>query len=432
MDYRPISILPTVAKLCERVRCGQLMEYLSSCNVLCSQQYGFRPGLSTETAMLDAVTYATENMDRGMITSLVTADTSKAFESVEHGRLLEKLGWYGVDSDWFEAWLGGRTQSLRGGTSITDVTHGVVQGSILGPVLFLIFTNDLTEHIPHGRVIMYADDTQFLDTDMPRNVNELKARIEENLAIASDWFTQNSLKINPLKTEMVLIKSRRTSIDPQFSVAFGNTTMKPSPSVKILGVTVDSCLSWEPHISGIVRCCYGLLIMLARTRHRLSTETKRLLIEALVLPHIRYCLSVWGSCTATQRHRVQKALNFGARIVGNVGYRDRVSPILRELGWLRVDDLIREHDVVMMRNLIMADRAPEMLRERIAHRSDVSSRTTRATSDDLLHLPRARTEFCCRSFLCRATGTWNGVPSEIRESATRAFKTALKAHLSKK
>lgn len=279
---------------------------------------------------------------------------------------------------------------------------------------------------------MYADDAQFLDADMPLNILDLKVRVEKNLEIANNWFTQNSLKINPLKTEMVIIKSRRLTTDPHFTVTFGNSSIKPSHSVKILGVTVDSHLSWEPHISVIVRRCYGLLIGLARMRYRLPTETKRLLVEALVFPHVRYCLAVWGGCTATQKRRVQKALNFGARIVHNIGYRERVTPVLRELKWLRVDDMVCERDVMLLRNILTADPAPEMLRECIVRRSDVSSRSTRASTDELLQLPRVRTEFSRRSFLSRAAGAWNGLPSEVRAAAADSnttFKSVLSSYL---
>ena len=152
---------------------------------MCDEQYGFRPGQSTEAALLDAVTYTVNNIDSGRMTSLITADTSKAFDSVEHGRLLEKLGWYGIDQRWFRAWLSGRTQTVRGGSpQALPVSHGVIQGSILGPVLFTLLTNDLPQHIPYGRLVMYADDAQFLDSDLPHNHQDLKNRIEATLAVA--------------------------------------------------------------------------------------------------------------------------------------------------------------------------------------------------------------------------------------------------------
>ena len=246
-NYRPISVIPVVAKLCERVVCTQLMEYLTSHSVLCPQQYGFRPGQSTEAALLDAVTFATDNIDRGMMTSLVTADTSKAFDSDEHGRLLDKMEWYGVRRDWFSAWLRGRAQTVRGGSCVLEVTHGVVQGSILGPVLFLIFTNDLPQHIPHGRVVMYADDTQFLDAEFPTNLQVLKARIESSLQTSMRWFTQNRLKVNPTKTEMTILRSRRQNID---------VVICPSFSVMLKFFPSTASRSW---VSSSINTCHGIV-----------------------------------------------------------------------------------------------------------------------------------------------------------------------------
>lgn len=280
---------------------------------------------------------------------------------------------------------------------------------------------------------MYADDAQFLDAALPQNMSDLQNRVEQNLAIALDWFSQNSLKINPIKTEMILIKSRRLATNAHFSITFDGKRIKPAQSVRILGVIVDSCLSWEPHISSVVRRCYGILIGLARMRYRLPPETKRLLIEALIFPHVRYCLSVWGSCTAAQRYRVQKAVNFAARIVSGAGYGDRMTPVLRDLKWLKVEDMICKQDVLLMRELLTATRAPELLRNEVVRRSDVSGRVTRASSDALqLQIPRVRTEFTRRCFRSRACGAWNHLPSNVRASATsstRVFKSALDSYL---
>ena len=199
-------------------------------------------GITVETALLDAVSFATDQIDKGMVTSLVTADTSKAFDSVEHGRLLDKLGWYGIHPEWFSAWLCDRTQTVRGGTEVQHVTHGVVQGSILGPVLFLLATNDLPQHVPFGKIVMYADDNQFLDSDLAANIHTLKARVEASLSVALKWFTQNRLKINPSKTEFLILRSRRQKIDSDLSLAFGDYISSPSRTVKVLGVVIDSHL----------------------------------------------------------------------------------------------------------------------------------------------------------------------------------------------
>ena len=150
-----------------------------------------------------------------------------------------------------------------------------VQGSILGPVLFLLFTNDLTQHLPGTKIIMYADDTQFFDFDSPKNTDELKARVENTLSTALLWFTQNRLKINPNKTEMVIFQSKRIRDNPNFSISFDTETIYPSKSAKLLGVFLDCHLSWHDHISFVVRKCYSILVRLARTHRRFPKCTKK-------------------------------------------------------------------------------------------------------------------------------------------------------------
>ena len=358
--------------------------------------------MSTGAAMLDAVTYVTDNIDKG----LVTADTSKAFDSVEHARLLDKLGWHGIRPDWFADWLRGRNQSI-GSSQPVSVTHGIVQGSILGPVLFLLFTNDLTQHLSQGKVVMYADDVQFLDADAPTNILAHKNRVESTLSVAMQWFTQNRLKMNSSKTEMIILKSRRQNSNASFSVRFGSDTISPSLGVKVLGVTIDPHLIWDAHVTSIVQRCNMILVGLARMRSRVPKDTKRMLIEAMVFPHIRYCVSVWGGCCMSQKKRIQKVINFGARVVSGLGRREHVSPVLSELGWKSVDDLVRVSDLAVVHRLLTSHDAPEILRDKLVLRSDESARSTRATERGQLQLPRVRTEFARRGFLFRASKHWN-------------------------
>ena len=271
----------------------------------------------------------------------------------------------------------------------------------------MLFTNDLAQHLSNVKLVMYADDVQILDAGTPSNVLAIKNRIESDLSVLVQWFTQNRLKINPSKTEMTILKSSRQKTNTSFSIHFGGDAVSPSPSVKVLGITIDSHLTWDSHVASVVQRCNMILVSLARMRNRLPTETKRLLIEALVFPHIKYCISVWGACCIAQKKRIQKVLNFGARVVSGLSRRDHVTPVLNELGWKCVDDLIRDSDVAVVSRLLTSDSAPQILRSKLVLSSDESARTTRATERGQLRLPRVRTEFGRRGFLFRACQHWN-------------------------
>ena len=408
-NYRPISILPVVAKLAERVVCSQLMHYLSSHHVLCPQQYGFRPGLSTEAALLDTVTYATENLDRGAVTSLITADTSKAFDSVEHGRLLDKLGWYGIETGWLADWLRNRTQTVLGKSESRAITHGVVQGSILGPVLFLLYTNDIVSYMTDAKIVAYADDLQFLDSDTPDNIQSLLARLEHTLSLAHEWFVQNRLQINPDKTEMLFIRSQRKNIDTNFRLQFGDSHVSPSQNVRVLGVSIDAFLTWESHITTVIQKCNIIIISIGRMRNKIPYCTRRLLIEALVIPHIRYCATVWGGCNKTQKRRLQKVLNFAVRIVFGLRKFEHISDSRNQFTWGKLEDIIETQDLSVVKRTLTNPNASKYLREKLVSRADVSSRHTRATTEGMLQLPKVRTEIAKRSFYCRAAAAWNRI-----------------------
>ena len=359
-NYRPISILPVVAKLAERVVCNQLMNYLSTHHVLCPEQYGFRPGLSTEAALLDTVTYATENIDRGAVTSLITADTSKAFDSVEHGRLLDKLGWYGIESRWFAGWLRDRSQTVLAQSETRSITHGVVQGSILGPVLFLLYTNDITSYLCDTKIVAYADDLQLLDFDTPDNIQSLHSRLERTLSRTHEWFLQNRLKINPEKTEMVFIKSQRKNMDDRnIQLSFGDSFVSASQSVRVLGVNVDANLTWESHITTIIQKCNMIIISIGKMRNRIPRCIRNLLIEALVLPHIRYCATVWGGCNKTQKNRLQKVLNFAVRIVVGLRKFDHITESRSQFKWGKIEDIIGTQDNAMIKRTLTNPNASE-------------------------------------------------------------------------
>ena len=289
--FRPVSVLPTVSKLAERVICDQLVDYLISHDVICPEQHGFRRGHSTESAMLDAVQFIISETDKGKVVSNIAADTSLAFDSVEHGRLLEKLNWYGVDDHWFSDWLCDRRQIVKGGSRHLPVSHGVIQGSILGPVLFLLFTNDVACHVPCDKIVMYADDSQFLNSSNKNDLATYRLKLEDMLSAVQNWYDQNRLKVNPAKTEMMIFGMPKHSTLDDITVNFAGVQVRPATKMKVLGVTLDPELRWEDHVSTVIRKSYATLAGLSKFANRLPTAVKKFIVEALVFPHTMYRVS---------------------------------------------------------------------------------------------------------------------------------------------
>ena len=408
------------SKLCEKIVCCQLSSYLTENHILADSQFAYRKGHSTEDALLVAVDWLARQVDNGRVASVVSLDLSRAFDSVDHSMLLTKLEWYGIAPAWFRSYLSDRRQVVRGGTLFLPLTHGVPQGSLLGPILFSIFTNDLPSFISHGYISSYADDTQLLDSDTLENLPLLKARQETTLSVVQAYFNSNSLKMNPSKTTLLLVGTPQSlNKFSSFSLVSSGHTLTPSHSVKMLGAEIDCTLSWEAHISSLVKKCNSILFSLYKIRHHLTPEARKLLIQAHVFPHILYCLSVWGGAAACQLSRVQRVVNFAARIVSGARRSDHISPILTELGWHRIDDLVIRRDCIGVHRALTDRHAPEGVRALFVRRAYVSARATRAALSGALELPNFRLTFARRTFAFRAARSWNRRLPAISEALTR-------------
>jgi len=197
---------------------------------------------------------------------------------------------------------------VKGGSSLLPLTHGVAQGSIVGPILFLTFINDMPSFLPHGRLLSYADDTQLLDHSPPDviGLSNLKLRVEESISQLQNWFRANSLKMNTDKTHFTLLGTNNSlKKSAGFHITISDSKIEPRPTVKVLGVLLDQQLSWEHHVSMVVRRCNAIIASLYKVRHHFTMEVLKLLIQLHVFPHILYCLSVWGElpsavCTASK------------------------------------------------------------------------------------------------------------------------------------
>ena len=413
----------------------QLYSYMSDNCLFSPSQHGFRSRLSTETALLTVSDHILAATDRQELTLLCLLDLSKCFDVIDHTKLLSTLQAYSIDPSWFSSYLRGHTQSVctadgRGNRHLSRPlpnSIGVFQGSSLGPLLFLIFANDLPLFASDALVVQYADDTQILISGKKDSLPQIIATMEQTLASLDIWFHSHGLKVNTGKTELLVCGSRQNcrNLDP-ITVRFREDAVCESPTVRNLGVVFDKHLAWDSHISALVKKCNGILIGLSHVRHQIPTDLLPTLVNALVLSHVRYCLAVYGNGSEKNIQRLQKVLNFALRVVSGRRKFDHISDVREELGWPTARQLYKQHSVGLLHKILVTGE-PQALASQLQINSSLRSRSTRQDTD--MALPRVRTEAGKRRLLYSIVQLYNALPSELKTLSLASFKRELNDHL---
>ena len=317
-NYRPISLLLTISKLLEKLMYKRTYYFLEQTNQLYQSQYGFRKSHSCETAIMELVSSIIKGKADGLHTLALFIDLSKAFDTIDHKILLDKLDTYGIRgiaNDWFRSYLTNRQMRVKCCVSSTGecehsnyrpLRHGAPQGSCLGPLIFLIFTNDLHRQIENCNTILFADDTALYKTH--RNLNYLRWSIEDDMSRLADWYKANKLSMNVGKTVCVLF--HKNSIPITTSIKVDSMEICSVREVKYLGMWLDSQLNWSSHIEKLIIKISRNSNLIKYNKNTMPRNTKLLVYHAHIASHIQYGLILWGnSASATQLNRIQKILN---------------------------------------------------------------------------------------------------------------------------
>ena len=421
-NYRPISVIPVVTKICKKLVHEQLYNYLNDNDLLAHCQSGFRSLHSTLTALLEATENWSLNIDNGLINGVIFIDLKKAFDTIDHNIIIRKLSNYGVDQKalrWFQSYLSDRIQksSVNGHLSTASpITCGVPQGSIIGPLLFLVYINDLPNCLEKASPRMYADDTSI--NLAAANVSDLENKINRELINLNRWLKANKLSLNIAKTEFMIIGSRQriqtNCCNHQFNIQLESKNIENVDHTRSLGIFIDKNLSWKKHITETSKKIASAIGALKQTRKFICQKTAQKIYAALIEPQFDYCSTVWDGISKKLSDKLQKLQNRAARVITRSTYETSATVLLDKLGWEQLQTRRKKQKVVTVFKAIHK-LTPVYLQNLFTPRS------TEYFIRDLenkLYLAKPRTEYLKRSFSYSGALLWNDLPKEMRNLST--------------
>ena len=337
---------------------------------------------------------------------------------------------------WFRSYLADRSQTvvvdgLR--SEASSLRFGVPQGSVLGPVLFVLYTRPLDDIFSRHAVghHAFADDTQMQKSCPPKDIDSVIAEVQLCVSDVKAWMSANKLQLNDEKTEALLIKSGRTSLpDPTpTSIRVGQSDIPFAAQAKNLGVTLTSTMSMDSHVSNVCKSAYIELRRISSIRHYLTVDATKVLVCAFVLSKLDYCNSLFSGCPQYIIDKLQRVQNCAARLILKRRKRDHVQPLLRQLHWLPVRSRI-EYKLSNLCFNHFAKSSPAYISDLLT--VYVPTRTLRSSADSrTLVIPSTRTKtFGESAFSYSGPTQWNTLPHNLRHAqTTSAFKSQLKTHL---
>lgn len=432
-DLRPISILPVLSKIMEKVMNAQIREYLDTHNILPEYQSGFRSGFSCTTALLKITDDIVEATDQGKATALVLIDYSKAFDRINHELLYAILSYVGFDCDaisLIKDYLTDRKQFVetsRGVSSVGFQTCGVPQGSILGPILFSIYTCNLTTCLQYCMVHLYADDTQLYLSFFPHEKNSAAEKINNDLDRLIRFSKKHNLHINASKSNYLIFGKKREELRQSIVLKASSEQLPYSDCSRNLGLYIDTGLKFKHHINKCIQSAYGNLKRLFPHRHLLSMTQKINLCNALVLSHFDFADVVYGPCLdKIDKDRIQRVQKSCLRLIYGIRRRDPVSYRLTDARWLSMEVRRRFHSANLFQSIIRFNR-PSYLTNKIRYRTDVHSLNLRHRG--LISPPPHTTAFYERSFSYNIYLVFNQIPDDFKHLSMGGFKYHYKKYL---
>ncbi len=439
-NYRPIALLSCLSKVMESFVHKQLLSHCFKVNAIPDEQYGFLPKRSSTWQLLNCLADWETQLDNNGCVHACALDISKAFDRVSHELLLQKLSTIGVRGTalaWFKNYLSGRSIcTMVDGvySSFLPTTSGVPQGSVLGPLLFVIAIKDLPQAV-QSTTSIFADDTLIYDTSCTGCVvsSNQCCRIQSDLASLSKWSVENATTFNAAKSaHIVFRRSRQKSIAPvEPSLLFDGDGVPFSSSLKYLGVTFTDSLDWSAHVGDLLQRISFRLYSLKRLAYRCGSNTfVKLLYVTLIRPTLEYAAPVWDSCSKADAAALERAQLAVARAILRFGRRTHSNrEVLSSIGWPTLAWRRRRYKLLLFWRLSNGEGPPSLrnhIPPTVSTRADYSFRNGKSVS-----FPRCSTKWRLKMFLPSTILLWNSLPSSLTSAtSSSSFLSKLDVHFS--
>ena len=431
-NYRPISLLSVFNKLLEKLMCNRLVNFLEKKKVFFDNQFGFRAKHSTDHAILSIVDKIQRAIDERDFSCGIFLDFSKAFDTINHEILLKKLEFYGIRGiahQWFSSYLSNRLQTVtvNGVTSNSvNISCGVPQGSVLGPILFLLYINDFHHCSKVFDFHLFADDTNLFCKH--KNLTSLQATINNELSNVNSWLCANKLSLNIEKTSFLIFHPPQRKVTFNFHLTLNGKQLQQDSCIKYLGILIDANLSWKPQILCIVKKIKRSVGILSKLRHYVNIDILTNLYYSLIHPFLTYGIIIWGNTYSTTLQPLYILQKKAVRIMTFSSFNEHSTPLFRLLAIMKLSDLVTFHIALIMHkfhNKLLPSYFDSFFNPVLR----IHNYNTRSAANQSYYLPRARTNYGIFNIRFQGPKVWNSLGKDIKSTPFGDFKKQFKNEL---